>query len=99
MSGCTFLSVKFYWFCGQRPRKVGAKFTGEHIAPDEYVQPNLDFDFDGKRDRWNGYDTTEHKHIVEDFQKLDEAKRMLKSQKLDIEEVPAEAPKEEEEVL
>ncbi|ELU05469.1 hypothetical protein CAPTEDRAFT_33844, partial [Capitella teleta] len=71
--------------CLERPRKVGAKFTGDQIAPDEHIQPNLDFDFDGKRDRWNGYDTTEHKHIVEDFQKLDEAKRMLKSDKLDNE--------------
>ena len=39
----------------QRPRKVGAKYTGLDIAPDEYVQPNLQLDFDGKRDRWNGY--------------------------------------------
>lgn len=56
----------------QRPRKLGAKFTGQDIAPDEYIQPKLDFDFDGKRDRWNGYDPSEHAAIVEDFQKLEE---------------------------
>ena len=56
----------------QRPRKVGAKYTGSDIAPDEYVQPQLDFDYDGKRDHWNGYDISEHKHIVDEYQKLEE---------------------------
>ena len=35
----------------QRPRRVGAKFTGEDIRPDEHLQPQLSFDYDGKRDR------------------------------------------------
>ena len=56
----------------QRPRKVGAKYTGSDIAPDEYIQPQLDFDYDGKRDQWNGYDISEHKHIVDEYQKLEE---------------------------
>ena len=47
--------------CLERPRKIGAKFTGANFAPDEFVQPTLDPSFDGKRDRWNGYDN-------EDFQ-------------------------------
>lgn len=37
--------------CMERPRKVGAKFTNSEIASDEYVQPDLSIDFDGKRDR------------------------------------------------
>ena len=36
----------------QRPRRVGAKFTGEDIKPDEILHPELDFDYDGKRDRF-----------------------------------------------
>ena len=56
----------------QRPRKIGAKYTGSDFAPDEYIQPQLDFDYDGKRDQWNGYDISEHKHIAEEFQKLEE---------------------------
>ena len=40
--------------CCERPRKVGAKFSGKDIRPDEYVQ-NLDLDYESKRDRWNGY--------------------------------------------
>ncbi len=40
--------------CLERPRKVGAKFSGSNFAPDEHLQPKLNMDFDGKRDRWNG---------------------------------------------
>uniref|UniRef100_A0A665VVJ9 Pre-mRNA-splicing factor SLU7 n=1 Tax=Echeneis naucrates TaxID=173247 RepID=A0A665VVJ9_ECHNA len=68
--------------CLERPRKVGAKFTGIDIAPDEHSQIQLDLDYDGKRDRWNGYDPEEHQRIVEEYAKVDLAKRTLKAQKL-----------------
>ncbi|XP_032914361.1 LOW QUALITY PROTEIN: pre-mRNA-splicing factor SLU7-like [Catharus ustulatus] len=68
--------------CMERPRKVGAKYTGMDIAPDEHVQPQLMFDYDGKRDRWNGYNPEEHVKTVEEYSKVDLAKRTLKSQKL-----------------
>uniref|UniRef100_A0A671UF67 Pre-mRNA-splicing factor SLU7 n=1 Tax=Sparus aurata TaxID=8175 RepID=A0A671UF67_SPAAU len=68
--------------CLERPRKVGAKFTGTGIAPDEHSQVSLDLDYDGKRDRWNGYDPEEHQRIVEEYAKVDLAKRTLKAQKL-----------------
>lgn len=68
--------------CLERPRKVGAKFTGTGIAPDEHSQVQLDLDYDGKRDRWNGYDPEEHQRIVEEYAKVDLAKRTLKAQKL-----------------
>lgn len=55
----------------QRPRKVGARFTGTGIAPDEQSQVELDLDYDGKRDRWNGYDPEEHQRIVEEYAKVD----------------------------
>jgi len=69
--------------CCQRPRKLGAKYTGHDIAPDEHVQPNLDFDYEGKRDRWNGYDSATYRHVVDDYQKLEDAKRQLKAQKIE----------------
>ncbi|KAM7389645.1 hypothetical protein PAMP_023608 [Pampus punctatissimus] len=68
--------------CLERPRKVGAKFTCTGIAPDEHSQVNLALDYDGKRDRWNGYDPEEHQRIVEEYAKVDLAKRTLKAQKL-----------------
>ncbi|TWW55009.1 Pre-mRNA-splicing factor SLU7 [Takifugu flavidus] len=65
-----------------RPRKVGARFTGTSIAPDEHFQVELDLDYDGKRDRWNGYDPEEHQRIVEEYAKVDLAKRTLKAHRL-----------------
>ncbi|NXD66704.1 SLU7 factor, partial [Eolophus roseicapillus] len=68
--------------CMERPRRIGARYTGMNIAPDEHVQPQLMFDYDGKRDRWNGYNPEEHMKIVEEYAKVDLAKRTLKAQKL-----------------
>ncbi|PSN44778.1 Pre-mRNA-splicing factor Slu7 [Blattella germanica] len=86
--------------CMERPRKVGAKYTGAKIAPDEFMQPVLAMDYDGKRDRWSGYDPSEHKAIIEEYQKIEEAKRQLRADKLnsnvdgDVE--PEEIDKEDE---
>uniref|UniRef100_A0AAY4CE42 Pre-mRNA-splicing factor SLU7 n=1 Tax=Denticeps clupeoides TaxID=299321 RepID=A0AAY4CE42_9TELE len=68
--------------CFERPRKVGARFTGTGIAPDEQEQITLKLDYDGKRDRWNGYDPDDHMRIVEEYAKVDLAKRTLKAQRL-----------------
>ena len=68
--------------CLERPRKIGARFTNVQIAHDEFVQPDLNPDFDGKRDRWAGYDPANHREIVEEYQKIEEAKRELKAEKL-----------------
>ncbi len=62
----------FILSCSQRPRKIGAKYTGSNFAPDEHIQPELAFDYDGKRDRWNGYNTNEHTKMAEDFARLEE---------------------------
>ncbi|KAG5890405.1 hypothetical protein JTB14_026287 [Gonioctena quinquepunctata] len=72
--------------CMDRPRKVGAKYSGANIAPDEFIQKNLALSFDGKRDRWSGYNPSEHKTVIEEFQKVEEAKRHLKAEKLNAEE-------------
>lgn len=82
--------------CLERPRKIGAKFTNAAIAHDEFVQPDLKPDFDGKRDRWAGYDPANHREIVEEYQKIEEAKRELKTQKLK-DDPNAESSEEEDE--
>nr|CAB3266370.1 zinc finger protein (CCHC)-12 [Phallusia mammillata] len=68
--------------CLERPRKVGAKYTGTNIAPDEHLQPNLQLDFDGKRDRWNGYNPEQHREVLEEYAKIQVAKQAVKAQKL-----------------
>ena len=58
----------------ERPRKVGAKWTGKHIAADEKVEA-FELDYDGKRDRWNGYDATAYKLVIDAYDARDEARR------------------------
>lgn len=65
--------------CLERPRKIGARFTGDDIAPDEHITPNLSFDYEGKRDHAAGVDVEDHQMKVrEEYSRLEEAKRMLK---------------------
>uniref|UniRef100_A0A182VAA7 Pre-mRNA-splicing factor SLU7 n=1 Tax=Anopheles merus TaxID=30066 RepID=A0A182VAA7_ANOME len=68
--------------CMERPRKVGAKFSAKQIAHDEFLQPTIVSDYDGKRDRWAGYDPANHREIVEEYLKIEQAKRELRAQKL-----------------
>ena len=68
----------------QRPRKVGAKYTGSMIAPDEHILPDMKMNFEGKRDHWNNFDSGEHqKKLQEEFRELEEAKKALKEKSLD----------------
>ncbi len=64
---------------------MGAKFTGDDIRPDEHVQPDFEFSYDAKRDRWNGYNTDHHQKVIEEFSKVEMAKRQLKAEKLQSE--------------
>ncbi|XP_076064746.1 pre-mRNA-splicing factor Slu7 [Oratosquilla oratoria] len=68
--------------CVERPRKVGAKFTGIITSSDDVVLPSLYLDYDGKRDRWNGYDPSEYKAVIEEHQKVEVFKRQIKAKKL-----------------
>ncbi|KAA0201638.1 hypothetical protein HAZT_HAZT006494 [Hyalella azteca] len=87
--------------CFERPRKVAAKFTNQAIAADDVMLPKLDLDFDGKRDRWNGFDPSEYKAVVEEHEKIEEYKRKAKAQKLkdgqDISDDEADDDDEEDE--
>jgi len=71
--------------CLERPRKKGAKFTNTNIAPDELQQPNLKLDFEGKRDRWNGYDPNNHQEVIDEYAKVEVAKQVVKANKLNKE--------------
>ena len=51
--------------CVERPRAVGARWTQKHIAADEKIQDLKLEGFEARRDRWNGYDTTDYARVVD----------------------------------
>ncbi|CAO3631910.1 unnamed protein product [Cunninghamella blakesleeana] len=79
--------------CVERPRKKGARWTGKNIQADEIVQ-EVDLDWDEKRDRWNGYDPKEHDKVIEEYNKIEEARRAAKASELDKQEELAAIAKE-----
>lgn len=82
-------------FCTERPRKIGAKYTGKDICPDE-VTTEIELDYDAKRDRWNGFSPDDYKNVMILMEKTDaerrkkkeeeQAKKILEKEKLDDEE-------------
>lgn len=50
--------------CMERPQKIGAKWTNMHIAPDEKIE-SFELDYNGKRDRWNGFDAATYARVIE----------------------------------
>jgi pre-mRNA-processing factor SLU7 len=67
--------------CVERPRAKGAKWTNTDLKPDEYVR-ELEFDFEGKRDRWNGYDPAMHDDVVRRFEKTEQMRRKMKQEQV-----------------
>ncbi|KAJ5668260.1 uncharacterized protein N7477_006830 [Penicillium maclennaniae] len=63
--------------CLSRPRKQGAKWTGKNIEADEVIQ-KVDMGWDAKRDRWNGYDASEYRQVVDEYEELESMKRSAK---------------------
>lgn len=83
--------------CMERPRKTGAKYNPKDIIADEVVQTFNDSGWDTKRDRWNGYDPAEHQRVVEEYERIEEARRKLKEQELDKKDATDAAADEDEE--
>ncbi|KAI8820218.1 Pre-mRNA splicing Prp18-interacting factor-domain-containing protein [Fimicolochytrium jonesii] len=67
--------------CVERPRKTGAKWSGKDIHADELVQ-DVHLGFEAKRDRWNGYDPTEHIKLAEEWDLVEEERRKLREQQV-----------------
>lgn len=68
--------------CVERPRRRGAKLTGSALRPDEVIG-NVNLDFEGKRDRWNGYDIGNFAAVQKRYAKLEAARNAIKAEKLD----------------
>ncbi|CAI5971567.1 unnamed protein product [Closterium sp. NIES-65] len=68
--------------CVERPRKVGAKWTSQSIAADEKIQ-SIELNYEGKRDRWNGFDAATYKRTMDSYDIRAEArKKFQKEQQL-----------------
>ena len=63
--------------CLNRPRAKGAKWTGKDIQADEVVQ-DVKLGWDAKRDRWNGYDASEYRAVIEEYEELENLKKRVK---------------------
>lgn len=66
----------------ERPRKLGARWTGKDIQADEVIC-EVSMTWDSKRDRWNGYDPREHQKIVEEYEKVEKAQQEARSRNLE----------------
>jgi pre-mRNA-processing factor SLU7 len=66
--------------CLSRPRKAGAKWTGKNIQADEALQ-DVNLGWDAKRDRWNGYDASEYRNVVGEYEDLERLKKRAKTDK------------------
>ncbi|KAK9240373.1 Pre-mRNA splicing Prp18-interacting factor-domain-containing protein [Lipomyces kononenkoae] len=66
--------------CMERPRKVGAKFSGKDIQADDLIQ-DVKMTWESKRDRWNGYDASEHQKLVQEYQKLEQLRKEKEEEK------------------
>ena len=60
--------------CLERPRKIGAKFNAKNLAKDEYID-DIQLNYEGKRDRWNGYDPSQYKYVIDEWENLNDEQK------------------------
>jgi pre-mRNA-processing factor SLU7 len=67
--------------CLERPRKKGAKWTGEDIRPDEAMLDDMKLGFEAKRDRWNGFNPAEQLELVKEWELVEKKRQEVREQK------------------
>jgi len=68
--------------CVERPRAVTAKQNGKNLMPDEYVM-ELNLDYDGKHDRWNGFQPDDYKAVIEEWERVEAERRRVKAAEME----------------
>ena len=63
--------------CIERPRKIGAKYTGKNIGRDETIS-EAQLGYEAKRDRWNGYNPNNYRQVIDDFETKEKVRLMRK---------------------
>mmetsp|Transcript_15673 Transcript_15673/g.38031 ORF Transcript_15673/g.38031 Transcript_15673/m.38031 type:complete len:587 (+) Transcript_15673:211-1971(+) len=66
--------------CTERPRTVGAVRSNKNIAGDELVQ-SVELNWDGKRDRYNGFDSSDYSRVVDRFERAEQLKQEVAKKK------------------
>ena len=67
--------------CIERPRKVGAKYTGKDIGRDEVLH-EVQLGWEAKRDQWNGYDPAQYRQVIEEYQMKESVRQEQREKKL-----------------
>lgn len=65
--------------CFERPRKKGAKWTNKDIQNDEIIVEQ-ELDFEGKHDRWNGYNPDEYTNKFLEYEYMEKIKEKEKKE-------------------
>jgi pre-mRNA-processing factor SLU7 len=68
--------------CCERPRKVGARYTGKNLMRDEALQ-QLNLSWEAKRDRWNGYQPEMYNEVLEEWGAIDNERKKRKVEELE----------------
>ena len=68
--------------CVDRPRKVGAKYSGKDFGHDEIIE-DIDLNYESKRDRWNGYDPNQYKMVIEEWHQVNDEVKKTKVKELE----------------
>lgn len=68
--------------CVERPRHVGAKFNGKNLMPDEHIE-DLDLDWEGKRDRWNGFQAEDYAEVQQEWERVEQERRNRKAAEME----------------
>lgn len=67
--------------CCERPRQRGAKFSNNDFRPDEFIY-EVPLDYEGKRDRWNGYNPDSYRSLIYEYEKFQEVKKKYKEEEV-----------------
>ncbi|KAK0655258.1 Pre-mRNA splicing Prp18-interacting factor-domain-containing protein [Cercophora newfieldiana] len=66
--------------CLERPRKVGAKWSGKDIQADRVIQ-EVKLGYEAKRDVYQTYDPKQYQEVVAEYNLVEEARRQLMQDK------------------
>lgn len=58
--------------CTERPRKLGAKFSGQGFSADEDTKPER-VGFESKRDRWDNFNPENYMEVIEEYREYEKS--------------------------